>query len=73
MRHLRVLNLVCSHRNMRFFEQNVASYYINAQVCLCVCGAGMENVSACVVRVHVTLSAVACAAKHDLRTCKNEK
>ena len=51
---------------------HVASYHISAQVCLCVCGARMENVSVCVVRVHVTLSVLACAAKHDLRTCKIE-
>ena len=36
------------------------------------CGARMENVSACVVRVHVTLSALAYAARHDLRTCRNQ-
>ena len=72
MRHLGVLNLACSHRNMRVFDQNVASFSISAQVCLCVCGARMETVSACVVRVHVTLSTLACAARHDLRTCKNE-
>ena len=70
MRHLRVLDLVCSHRNMRFFLcQKVASYQISAQICLCVCGARMENVSACVLQVHVTLSVLACAARHDLRTC----
>ena len=68
MRHLRVLNLVFSHRNTRFFYQNVASYHISAQIFLCVCGARMKNVSACVVRAHVTLSALACA-RHDLRTC----
>ena len=52
-----------------FFDEDVASYHMSAQVCLCVCGARMENVSACGVRVHVTLSALACAARHDLRTC----
>ena len=69
MTHLRVENLVCSHRNMPFFDEDVASYRMSGQVCLCVCSARMENVSACVVRVHVTLSALACAARHDLRTC----
>ena len=54
---------------MRFLCQKVVSYQISAQICLCVCGARMENVSACVLPVHVTLSVLACAARHDLRTC----
>ena len=68
MRHLRVLNLVCSHRNVRFLTKTLQRSGLFVRVWR----AYGRTFFACVVRVHVILSVLARVARHDQRTCKNE-